>query len=160
MVGGRLVMPVGPLTPLNTSRSSKKSPLARRQCAPMSGLELLPKAIRPDVPIIMITPMAMLKPSAGRLRAAPTRLRERNPVLSKDKTRIWLARIIKPLADAPYRHRERVFNPDRKESRGRCPARRKPAYLTAGTGAAARPKSCMSRIPDRKNGTGCSRRGR
>src|SRR5258706_11357890 len=67
----------------------------------MSGLELLPKAIRPDVPIIMITPMAMLKPSAGRLRAAPTRLRERNPVLSKDKTRIWLARIIKPLADAP-----------------------------------------------------------
>jgi hypothetical protein len=105
-------------------------------------------------------PMAMLKPSAGRLRAAPTRLRERNPVLSKDKTRIWLARIIKPLADAPYRHRERVFNPDRKESRGRCPARRKPAYLTAGTGAAARPKSCMSRIPDRKNGTACSRWGR
>ena len=117
-MGGRLVMPVGPLIPLNTSRSSKKSPLARRQCAPMSGLELLPKAIRPDVPIIMITPMAMLKPSAGRLRAAPTRLRERNPVLNKDKTRIWLARIIKPLAGAPYRHRERVFNPDRKESRG------------------------------------------
>jgi hypothetical protein len=57
-------------------------------------------------------------------------------------------------------HRERVFNPDRKESRGRCPARRKPAYLTAGTGAAARPKSCMSRIPDRKNGTACSRRVR
>jgi hypothetical protein len=50
MVGGRLVMPVGPLTPLNTSRSSKKSPLARRQCAPMSGLELLPKAIRARCP--------------------------------------------------------------------------------------------------------------
>src|SRR5258708_854726 len=94
------------------------------------------------------------------LESGRPRLRERNQVLSKDKTRIWLARIIDPLADAPYRHRERVFNPDRKESRGRYPARRKPAYLTAGTGAAARPKSCMSRIPDRKNGTGCSRRGR
>jgi hypothetical protein len=40
----------GPLTPLNTSRSSKKSPLARRQCAPMSGLELLPKGIRTRCP--------------------------------------------------------------------------------------------------------------
>jgi hypothetical protein len=36
----------------------------------------------------------------------------------------------------------------------------KPAYLTTGTGAAALPKSCMSRIPDRKSGTACSRGGR
>src|ERR1700724_597107 len=35
----------------------------------------------------------------------------------------------------------------------------KPAYLTTGTGAAALPKSCMSRIPDRKSGTACSRGG-
>ena len=41
----------------------------------MSGLELLPKAkaMRPDVPIIMIPPMAMRRQSARRWSAAPRR---------------------------------------------------------------------------------------
>ena len=45
-VGGRLVMPVGPLTPLSTSRSSKKSPLARRQRAPSPPCASCPSRVQ------------------------------------------------------------------------------------------------------------------
>jgi CheY-like chemotaxis protein len=41
----------------------------------ISGLELLPKAkgLRPDVPVIMITALAMQRRSARRMRAVPRR---------------------------------------------------------------------------------------